>query len=679
MKRVVLLLGCLFCGYTSYAQTYKDWTEYIEDMRVESVDEEILETLYNELSYLVAHPLDINQVTEEELSLLPFLSEVQIKELINYRVRYGKMSSLYELKALRSLDFQTIQLMLPFVYVESKESISLKPTPRNLLKYGRNELFMRYDRNLNKKKGYRMFPDSLLKENPNGRYLGEPFYHSLRYSYTFKERLQAGFAMEKDAGEPFWKKGYPQYDYYSVHCFYKGSKLIQQLAIGDYKASFGQGLLMSMDFSPGRYALITQAERRSNGFKRHYSTNEVDFLRGVAASFRMKAFRLNLFYSYRKLDARLDSFQVLSFKRDGLHRMHREAEKKNQLGLHSGGLNFRFTSSNFRLGATAVYYDFGRYSVQPEERSYNRFAFRGRNNWGISFDYLIRKGKVKLYGETAMSMNRALATLNTLQFQPASYMNLVLLYRKYAKNYQAFYAHPFAQRSSFQGEEGVYLGMNIQPLAHWQVSAYADLFHYSWLNNLVDAPSSGKEYMVEVRHMPTNSCSIGLRYRFREKEINQREEAQVSIHSDKMHKLRLQGNYTIQSAYYLKTSLDVNIHPSLEGNTQYGWILSQNVGWKKKGVPVQLDSYAAYFQTDDFSTRVYSYEKNLLYAFSSSSFYGKGIRLAFNLRWYVLDKLTLSAKLAWVRYMDREKVGKGLEEIAGCSKTDLNVNMRWVF
>ena len=32
---------------------------------------------------------------------------------------------------------------------------------------------------------------------------GEPFYHSLRYSYTFEDRLQAGFVAEKDAGEPF--------------------------------------------------------------------------------------------------------------------------------------------------------------------------------------------------------------------------------------------------------------------------------------------------------------------------------------------------------------------------------------------------------------------------------------------------------------------------------------------
>ena len=41
---------------------------------------------------------------------------------------------------------------------------------------------------------------------PNRKYRGEPFYHSLRYSYTFEDRLQAGFVAEKDAGEPFLER-----------------------------------------------------------------------------------------------------------------------------------------------------------------------------------------------------------------------------------------------------------------------------------------------------------------------------------------------------------------------------------------------------------------------------------------------------------------------------------------
>ena len=50
----------------------------------------------------------------------------------------------------------------------------------------------------NKKKGYCSYPDSVLgKQYPNRKYLGEPFYHSVRYSYEFDERIQLVWLQKK--------------------------------------------------------------------------------------------------------------------------------------------------------------------------------------------------------------------------------------------------------------------------------------------------------------------------------------------------------------------------------------------------------------------------------------------------------------------------------------------------
>ena len=102
------------------------------------------------------------------------------------------------------------------------------------------------------------------------------------------------------------------------------NKWLKSLAIGDYKISFGQGLVISNDFSPGRNTLVSQAERRTNGFRRHFSTDESNFFRGTAATANWKKFDISLFYSYRKLDGSVDSTIVTSFKTDGLHRLVRD-------------------------------------------------------------------------------------------------------------------------------------------------------------------------------------------------------------------------------------------------------------------------------------------------------------------------------------------------------------------
>lgn len=681
MRKIFLLLCVLFCCSVtaSFSQIYGDWMEYVENMRAETEDEETLETLYNDLSHLSTHPLDINEITEEQLRLLPFLTGEQIDELAGYRRRYGEMSSLYELKALRTFDVQTIRLILPFVYVATHEKPGAKLVPRNLLRYGKNELFFRYDRNLNRKKGYGTIPDSVMAASMNKKYLGEPFYHSIRYSYTFADRLQAGIVAEKDAGEPFFRKDHRGYDFYSAHFFYKGNKVLRRVALGDYKASFGQGLLMSMDFTPGRYAIITQGERRSNGFKKHHSTNETDFLRGAAVALRIRSLDASVFYSYRKLDAKTDSFDILSFKRDGLHRLPREVDKKRVVTVYTGGMNLRFTAPSIRIGMTGVYYGYGRYSAAPKNTPHNRFAFRGNSNWGVAVDYLIRRKGVKFYGETAMSKNGALATVNTIRLSPASFVNAVLLYRNYAKDYHSFYARSFGQRASIQGEEGVYMALEIRPLAYWKISTYADLFRYSWLNYGVNAPSSGREYMVQADHEVSRSLAVVMQYRFRQKETNHTEQESTRIRSYKQHKIRLQCSYILNSQWYMKTTVDGNQYIGTSEAPRQGWMLSQNIGWKKEESPVQADMYAAWFQTDDHSTRMYSYEKNLLYSFSSSSFQGQGVRLALNLRWYITSRLTASAKVGWVCYSDRDIIGTDLEEIEGSSKTDIFMNIRWVF
>lgn len=143
-KQLIILLITVFISrYNTYSQesvSVDKWKEYIEELAEESANENQLEALYTELSYLSEHPMDLNQVTAEELSRLPFLTDRQIEQLIAYRKKYGEMVSIYELKGVNGLDYQTIQLLLPFVYVGEK-TVNKRPfTVKNLLKYGNNEL-----------------------------------------------------------------------------------------------------------------------------------------------------------------------------------------------------------------------------------------------------------------------------------------------------------------------------------------------------------------------------------------------------------------------------------------------------------------------------------------------------------------------------------------------------------
>ena len=332
MKRLLvtcsfLFIYCLITCYNAVAQisfTVDKWKEYIDNLAVEEVNQESLEYLYEELSHLSENPFELNTLTKEQLERLPFLTDRQITGLLTYRERYGKMLSIYELKNVDGLDFQTLELLLPFVYIRDITVDKHLITVNNLLKYGSNELYIRYDQCFQQKKGYKAVSDSILNQYPNRKYLGEGFYNSIRYAYQFDERIQFGIVAEKDAGEPFINKVRKGYDYYSVHLLIKDLKWLKTLVVGDYKMAFGQGLVVSNDYSLSRSAILSQAERRNNGFRRHYSTNEYDFFRGVGGSLNFKQLDLSIFYSDRRLDGTTDSLLITSLKTDGLHRLQRD-------------------------------------------------------------------------------------------------------------------------------------------------------------------------------------------------------------------------------------------------------------------------------------------------------------------------------------------------------------------
>ena len=101
-------------------------------------------------------------------------------------------------------------------------------------------------------------------------------YHSLRYSFRYGDRLQVGVTGEKDAGEPFFALHDRQgYDYYSFYLLLKGWGRLETLAVGNYRVSFGQGLVLGNGFGLGKTFSLATAEYRTEGFRKHSSSDTV--------------------------------------------------------------------------------------------------------------------------------------------------------------------------------------------------------------------------------------------------------------------------------------------------------------------------------------------------------------------------------------------------------------------
>ncbi|MDD4777322.1 MAG: helix-hairpin-helix domain-containing protein [Fermentimonas sp.] len=661
-----------------------NWREYVmqlnEEEQVNPVD---IDNMYEELLYLENNPMNLNEVSQEQLERFPLLSSDEVTSIIQFLKVNRPLMTVYELRNVPYLNYNTVRLIIPFFYVgdieKDKTEVPDIKKIKNSVKYGRHEVQLRFDKTLTPRAGYGEFTDSILERYPNRKYQGENFYTSLRYSLKYNDKIEAGITAEKDAGEPFLKPYYTKgYDHYGVHLIIRDVGKLRTLALGDYRLSFGQGLILNNDFSGSKSWGIDNIAKRTLSPKRHFSTAESNFFRGGAAVFDFGNLSLTAFYSNKKIDANLsDEGHITSFKVDGLHRTKSEIEKKKNSREEVTGANINFRKNRFQAGISGLYHKYSRI-FNPSMRDYNAYYLRGTENFNASIDYSYQLPGFIFAGETAVAKNGAVATLNSVQYRPNTEASFTLLHRHYPVTYNALHAQAFSEGSRIQNENGLFMGAAFKPFKRFMVNTYLDFARFPWKKYGVDGPSKATDFYFRGTYTLSPLSYLEARYKFKMKEKNLDHPGQEnkSVLPYTTNKIRLRYNHEYESGWNLRSTVDFARYNASYQPDEKGIMISQNIGYRGER-RIKGDAYLAWFNTDTYNARLYSYERNLLSTFYMPSFYGKGIRLALSAKFEITSHLTFSAKAGYTNYFNRDVIGSGTEQINGNSRTDIFTYLRW--
>lgn len=655
------------------------WIEWQEDV---STDEELVawQERYEELSELANHPFNLNTITKEQLEQLPFLSDRMIENILYYVYKYKPVLTLNELLGVEGMDRQTRHFLKDFLYIGEAENERNKLRWKNLWKYNKQELLTRVDIPLNMKAGYADYPAEMLRKSPNKKYYGDPLYHNLRYRFRYSDKVMFGITAEKDAGEPFFRlhnrKGY---DAYHAYLFLQHRGRLKKLAVGHYRASFGYGMVMNMNFMMGKAYSLSTVGRAGRGITPFTSVAEDNYLQGAAATLRIsKQWEASAFYSFRNVDALVDDGFIRSLKTDGYHRLPKDMEKKNTATNHLAGMNIQYDGKYLEYGLTAVYNTFNRV-LNPKPQPYNKYYPRGQAFYNAGAHYKIFMKRLILSGETAIDKQGAISALNTLSYSPTVNTSLLLINRYYDKRYQALYANAFGENSSVQNEVGCYVGIETNLLDDFKLLCYGDFFHFPYRRYRVDYNgTSGAEGVFQLSYSPHNSLSMLIKYSYKNRAQNfTTDEKKKVVLPYIRQRVQHQFRYSPFQHLSLKTIFEYV-------NTSY-WQQLPSHGLLAGGIlkaslprfPLQITLNGTWFRTDNYDSRIYIYEPGLLYAFSMQSFYGRGMRTAVNLRYAFRKSLVIQAKWGWTHYSDRDRISSGTEEIQGSNKADVQLQVRW--
>ena len=675
--RLISIINSLFIIPACSAQNPSEnlIEEVLEDLSVNndinnSVNSLNCENELEELSNRLQEPVNLNSATREQLEQFPFLSDIQIEHLLAYIYIHGQMETIYELQLIEELDRQTIQYLLPFVCIKAinnEPAFRWKTMLKSAAKYGKNEVLTRMDIPFYKRKGY------------EHTYLGPAVYNSVKYSFRYSDRLYAGVVAEKDAGEPFAalhnRNGY---DYYSFYLLLKNCGWLKALAVGNYRLSFGQGLVISTDYLMGKTIYASSFNNRSSGIKKHSSTDEYNYFRGIAATVALaKHWDISGFYSHRSLDGVIKDGEITSIYKTGLHRSRKEADKKHLFTLQLTGGNVSYQQNRIRLGITGIYYVFNR-PYEPELTGYSKYNLHGNNFYNFGIDYAYRWHRFSFQGETAIG-KQGWASLNRLQYSPVQDVHLMLIHRFYSYDYWAMFAHSFGEGSTAQNEQGYYLGVETSPFAHWKFFASFDLFSFPWTRYRVSKASRGMDGLVQATFTPRTNLSMDLKYRYKQKERDLTGSKGTLTLPIFHHQFRYRLNYSLKDVFSSRTTLDYNHFHSQDRAANIGYQVTQMISSQLPWARLFADVQGSYFFTDSYDSRVYAAEKGLLYTFYTPSFQGHGFRFSIRLRYELNKHWLFITKFGETVYLDRNEIGSGNDLIRGNKKADIQMQLRIKF
>ncbi len=679
---ILLLLRVLLHGQVVQHDPQSIISDILENIVASSEEDEVdIESLSDDLIYLSENPISINSATRDELERLVFLSDFQITALLDHIEEHGEMVTIYELQFVTGFDYSDVNRLLPFITIgETVRQDRRYP----LLKYGRHDMFIRVRSLIETQQGYTDPPE----DNPDAtRYEGDKLGLYTRYSYRTRSGFQAGFVSEKDPGEEFFYGSNPQgFDYYSAHVQIDEIGPVKTLVVGDFSADFGQGLTLWSSASFGKSPDPMGVRKRARGLRRYSSTNENEFLRGAGATVQIGKFDVTAFGSYKKIDANItDSLidgevQFTSQPVSGLHRTPNEISNKRALGEFVTGGNVSFSWKTLRAGVTGSFVNLqGTYDRPDQPYRYFEPPLQNRANVGV--DYSLGLGNHLFFGELSTTLNHGSGLVSGGLFRLHPLLTMSMLGRYYERDYSTYYTNALAEGTSPSNETGFLTGFRFLPYRHWQLGGYVDFFKSSWLRFGVNAPSRGRDYLLEAIYSPRSRLNFTVRYKLKQKDKNQTlegEQMQQVVPYNRQ-SVRFHLAYNPTRTIHLKSRIEYSWYEEENQPTESGMLVYQDVSYRPSEIPLVLTARLAIFETDSWDTRIYAYENDVLYYFSIPAYYSRGTRAYLLAKYSFGRRMDIWFRIAQTYFADQDQLGSGLAQIDGSTRSDVRFQVRLKF
>lgn len=582
-----------------------------EELASDDSDPEAVASYTERLHELSENPVNLNSAGEDEISRLFFLSDFQVKALVDYSHSSGRIMSVYEIINIPGFDKETAEMMIPFITIDEIREIK-KPG-----RWNNTSLT-----NVSFKPGTSDTSD-----------LGSPVRILSKYKFS-SGGFSGGLTIEKDPGEKFFSGNPPRPDFLSSSLSYNNnSGFIRKIIIGDFSARFGQGTNVNTGISTGLSLTAPGYMPARNEIRQYTSSGENNFFRGMAAEFSVKNLSLDFFYSVNHIDATqaADGNSIENLYLSGLHNTSSLLLRKDAVTDYATGINLSCNFKNVRAGLAWSEDRLSLPIIRNKTGAEDIFDFSGDRNsiYSFYYNYLVRK--ILLFGEVSLNESLSRAIVQGLTIRMSDRLAVNWLFRSYEPGYSSLHGRGPGGSSGSWNETGILGNFTFEAAKHLFISGGCDLRNFPWLRYRSSAPSQSIRQEARIKFLPSDNFSVEVLYNYRLSMTDDAEDTGIPSQNElSTDYIRCSARYSPSEKLILGTRLD---YKAAGPPASKGMLLFQEAIFKFRRMPLTCWLRYCLFNTSSWDSRLYTYENDLLYSFSIPALSGEGSRSYFMIKY----------------------------------------------
>ncbi len=205
------------------------------------------------------------------------------------------------------------------------------------------------------------------------------------------------------------------------------------------------------------------------------------------------------------------------------------------------------------------------------------------------------------------------------------------------------------------------------------------MFTFPWLRYQVNAPSHGYEYIAQLTYSPDKKTQLYFRFKqsIKAENVNSNLTAIDYLVEMNQKNYRFDMVSKISKSFTLHSRAEfIRFHQQTE-EAENGYLIFQDINYKPFSSPVSFSFRYALFDTKSYDSRLYAYEKEVLYYYSIPAYYYQGMRYYLTLRYQVAKGIDVWLRYAQSVYSNQDTIGSGNDEINGNEKSEIKIQVRF--